>query len=216
MIARWDIIQGSLDWFEARYGKIGGTTSKQLMIDSGALLEELISTRLEPFEAPKDGYASEEMQRGAELEPMARVALSEYTGLGFLECGWLQSESHTMLGISPDGITEDLRFECEIKCPSRKKHTANLLCGEIPLEYLPQCVHSFTVNPTLERKYFLSFRPESKYPMYVKSITRDSIVNLGTNSRPVLKTVSDWVEVSKKKHDALEVSILAHLSILDF
>lgn len=216
MKAYFDIIQGTEEWHEIRYGKIGGTSSKQLMIDSNSLIEEILSTRLEPFEPLLDVFESYDMQRGTELEPMAREELSKYTGIDFLECGWLESETHHMLGISPDGISADFKASCEIKCPARKKHTANLRCNGIPAEYLPQCVHNFTVNPDLEVHYFLSFRPENKYRMFVKKMTRSSLVDLGTKSKPVVKTVSEWVDIAKSKHDLLDVIINEELKRLEF
>jgi len=213
MKAHWGIIQGSIDWHYLRYGKIGGTASKGLLVDSDTLLDDLISCRLEPLELDDDAYQSSEMIRGSELEPMARIALSEYSGHEFKECGWIQSDIN-IIGISPDGLTQDMRFACEIKCPSRKKHTQTLRGKSIPSDNLVQCVHYFTVNPLLERLYFGSFRPESQYRLAPFILERESMVNLGTKAKPVCKTVNEWAAIMRCKAIEMETLIQVELDKL--
>jgi hypothetical protein len=215
MKAYWDIVQGTEEWHRIRYGKIGGTTSNQLRIESDALLNEIISSKLEDFELEEDGFISSDMQRGNELEPLARREAKSYTGLDFKECGWLQCEENKLLGISPDGITKDFKFATEIKCPARKKHTETLRGKAIPADHLPQCVHNFTVNPFLEILYFVSFRPESKHPLFVKEMTRDTLVDFGTKAKPNVMPVSQWVKFIKGKALLLEANVIRELQILD-
>jgi len=214
MVAHWDIVQGTEEWHRIRYRKIGGSTSKGLFVDSDTLLDQLIGEHLEEFEL-SDGYESADMQRGTELEPVARQKLVEYTSIPFIECGWLQSDI-SVLGISPDGITKDLKFACEIKCPAPKKHVQSLRGGGIPLDNIHQCVHYFTVIPTLERLYFESFRPESKFPMFIRSIGRQSVVNLGTKAKPVWKTVNEWAAIARGKAISIESSIESEIKRLEF
>lgn len=213
MIFHWDIIQGSLSWYELRYGKIGGSTSKGLFVDSDTLLNELISARLEPFEMDDDSYESPAMQRGNELEPMARRAMSQYVGVEFKECGWIQSDVG-LIGISPDGISECGKVSIEIKCPGRKKHTETLRGGVIPLEHCHQIVHSFTANKSLDRLYFCSYRPESQYGMLVKEIDRSTMINLGTRAKPVVKPVNEWADIARSKAIDMETFIGVELERL--
>lgn len=216
MIAHWDIIQGSLAWHKIRYGKIGGTSSKGLFVDSDTLLDEIISAMLEPFELEDTGYASDAMERGNELEPLARLRLSEYAGIQFDECGWLQCDDNELLGISPDGINNTLTIDCEIKCPSRKKHTQTLRGGIIPLEHNHQIVHSFTVNQNLDRKYFASFRPECKHSLFVKMVSRHDLLNLGTKAKPVSKTIDEWARIARFNADELLKNALLEVEKLSF
>lgn len=215
MIAYWDIIQGTEEWHRIRYGKVGGTNSSQLRIESDALLNELISCRLEDFELEDEGYISSDMQRGNELEPLARRELCSYTGIEFKECGWLQCEEHNLLGISPDGISEDFKAAIEIKCPGKKKHTETLRGKVIPSDHLPQCLHNFTVNPHLEVLYFVSFRPESQYPLFVKEMNRQSLIDFGTKAKPNVMPVSEWVKFMKGKAMLFEANIIREMQILD-
>jgi len=217
MKVHFEIEQGSLDWFLLKHGKVGGTRAKSLYIKSDTLFYELLAEQTERYDEDNedDGYTSDAMERGKYLEPQARLELNRYTGLEFLECGWIQSD-HELLGISPDGITADLTAQCEIKCLGAKAHLRVCITNEIPLEHIPQCVHAFTVNSRLERLYFLAYRPESPKPMFVKFLTRDSEVNIGTNARPVIKTVAECLELSKKEANSLDAELKKTINNLNF
>lgn len=215
MIAHWNIKQGTEEWHQIRWGKIGGTTSKGLFVKSDTLLDELLSEITEPFEL-EDSFESADMVRGFELEPLARQEVSLYIGCELLECGWLQCEEIPLLGISPDGITSDMTISAETKCPARKKHMSTIRTNEIPLDNLHQCVHYFTVNPHLEKHYFASFRPEAIKPLFVKELTRQSEVNLGTKAKPVVKTISEWVSLAKTNAINLQTEIDNEINKLQF
>jgi len=213
---RIDTLQGTQEWFEVRYRKIGGSTSKGLFTPTETLMLELLAEFMEDFEM-EDTYQSSDMVRGSELEPYAIEELNKYTGHTFNSTGWLQCEEIPLLGISPDGITDDDRFSCEVKCPAKKRHAETILNDEIPLDNLHQCIHYFTVNPKLEKHYFASFRPENQYKaLFVKELTRDSIVNLGTKAKPVLKTVNEWTQIAKANAIELQKQIDLNLTKLQF
>lgn len=169
-----DVCQGSEEWHKERYGKIGGTSAGDLMSKTSfdKLKLELIGSALEPFEL-EDSFTSTAMQRGIELEPLARQYLEDYTGLVFNEYGWLQSEIDC-LGISPDGLTEDQKISCEIKCPSKSVHMSYIFGSILP--YFWQNINYFAINPKLEKHYFISYRPESMIPGHIIELTRDTIV----------------------------------------
>ena len=171
-----DIKQGSLEWFEIKWGKIGGTLSKGLFVDSNTLLLDIVSQQIEEFE-PSESFENEHMQRGKEMEPFALEYISKYTGIHFKTTGWLELEN-TILGLSPDGLSECEKFACEIKCLSRKEHTAILINNEIPKEKMFQLIHYFTVNSKLEKLWFISFRPESIKP-FIKQVTRNTVFDIG-------------------------------------
>src|ERR1700693_1039259 len=143
----YDIVQGTEEWFALKYGKVGGSTSKGLFVPSDTLLLELLAESTEPFVMEDDSYENADMIRGKELEPFARSESEKYTGLKFTVPGWMQSLSIPILGISPDGITEDLTTTLEIKCPGAKKHISTVYANEIPSDNIHQSLHYFTVNP---------------------------------------------------------------------
>lgn len=201
MIVHKDLVQKSIEWFELKWGKIGGTLSKGLFVNSDTLFIDLLSQHLEDFE-PSDSFENESMQRGNELEPFAIEYLEGYSGYKFNSFGWLQSEKNELLGLSPDGLTEDLKVGAETKCFARKKHTEILLSQEIPLEHVHQLVHYFTVNPSLEKIYFCAYRPES-VKNFVKELTLESKVNIGTKARPKIMTIEAVRDYSLEKADEL-------------
>ena len=175
-----NIIQGTEAWHEIRYGKIGGSTSKGLFTKGDGLFYELLAEMTEPFEMDYESFENMAMARGHELEPRARMELGQFAGVEFTETGWLQCEEISLLGISPDGITADLKISCELKCPSNKKHVESALSEEILPEYIHQCLHYFTVNPKLEKHYFASYRPENIFmPLVVRVLALGSVVNIG-------------------------------------
>jgi hypothetical protein len=221
-----NIIQGSPEWHEIKWGKIGGTLSKGLFVKSDTILIDILSQRSEEFEFEEDGFQNTAMQRGNDLEPFARQYLCDYTGIQFNQTGWLQSEENELLGISPDGISDCEKYSCEIKCFERKAHHTVLFHNEIPLDNLAQCLHYFTVNPKLEKHYFLCFRPEAN-KHFIRELTRKTVIDLGqtykeevkqfgvkgqeikpkiiTNS--LLLEIDSWVVKSKNSADTLLTQI---------
>lgn len=217
MKAYFNIEQGSTEWFEIKHGKIGGTRAKELFIKSDTLFYKLLAESVEPFDEDyEEGFKSDAMERGNELEPQARIELEKYTGHKFLECGWIQSENELM-GISPDGITECLTIQSEIKCPHPVAHLKMCVSDSIPLEYINQCVHAFTVNEKLEKLYFCSYRPECTLkPLFVKELNRNSLVNNGTVTKPVMVLISDLVRMSFREAEFLQEQIKTTIEQLKF
>lgn len=213
----FNIEQGSVDWFAEKWGKIGGTRAKELFVKSDTLFYKLLAETIEPFdEDAEESYQSEAMELGNFLEPQARIELQKYTGLEFIECGWIQSNNELM-GISPDGITADLTVQCEIKCPGAIAHLKMCVSDAIPLEYINQCVHAFTVNDKLETLYFVSYRPECTIkPLFVKKLTRDSLVNNGTVAKPKIESIQVLVNDSYCEADILQEQIKETINKLNF
>lgn len=212
MQVHYEIIQGTPEWHEMRYGKIGGTSSKGLFVDSDTLLYELVGCRLEPFILEPAGYVNDAMLRGAELEPFGRMELSRKIKVKLNQAGWIQSLSNPLLGISPDSLSDDETIACELKCPGRPVHIATLLANDIPLNNIHQCLHYFTVNPKLKQLHFASFRPECQIRMFHKVLTLESIINLGTKAKPVLNTVSHFrdlaLKAAKKLNEDIEIALI--------
>ena len=214
MINFKEIEQCSLEWHQIKWGKIGGTLSKGLFVNSDTLFLDILSQQLEEFE-PSESFTSDAMQHGKDNEPFARAYLNEYTGLEFKETGWLECDENTLLGISPDGITEDEKTACEIKCFGRKKHIEVLFKNDIPLENIFQCIHYFTVNPKLEKLYFIAFRAESA-KHFIKELTLDTEINIGTKSRPRIMSIEAARDYSLEKAEELENKLKKFKNQLEF
>lgn len=192
-----EIVQGTPEWFAIKYQKIGGTLSKGLFVPSDTLLLEILAELTEPFEMEEDNYVSADMIRGIELEPLHRSEIEKYTGVKFNVPGWLLSDECPLIGISPDGISEDLTISWEGKAPASKKHISTVYTKQIPGDNIHQSLHYFTVNPKLQKHYFSSFRPESDYPLFVKLLTLDTPIDLGTKAKPNVKSVGEWAQIAR-------------------
>lgn len=215
MIARHDIIQGTPEWLECKWAKVGGTRSKGLFTKGDTLYLEMLAEYTEQY-IYEESYISKDMERGNELEPQAIFEMMEYTGVQVQSVGWLQSVKCPIIGISPDAISEDETVCFEVKCPGAKKHVENCLSQDVPLDYIHQCVHYFTVNTKLETLYFGSYRPEALKKLKVWSLTRDSLVNLGTNAKPIIKTISEWTEIAFTEAELLNKRLNQGVELLGF
>ena len=205
MKAYYDITQRTDEWFEIKHGKIGGTRSG---VQEKTLLPEIVAELTEPFYGGDEGFTSFAMQRGIDLEPLARETLEAELFIQFNECGWLQSDENDLIGISPDGITQDETIMCEIKCPSAKKHMEQVLSKDILPEYVDQLIHAFVVNDKLEKHYFVSFRPENtKKPLWYRELTLISEVNIGTIAKPVMSIIGRQVEIRKEAFKSFKVKV---------
>ena len=58
---RIEVQQGTIEWHECRFRKIGGSTSKQLFVKSDTLKIDLVGRMLEDFE-DEDSYTSADME----------------------------------------------------------------------------------------------------------------------------------------------------------
>jgi len=215
MKPHFNIEQGSDEWHLIRQAKVGGSTSSQLHVKSDTLLEQLLAELAEPFQIPDEGFITAPMQRGKDLEPLAVAEVAKYTGLSFRSVGWMQSDECELIGASPDAITEDMTEIVEVKCPNAKTHISYLRAGIIPIDHVDQVVHYFAVHPELQKVHFASYRPECIKPLFVKTLTRDSFVNVGTKARPVMLSVADYANEKVTLAQSLTVRLKEEINKLN-
>ena len=214
MTPHFNIEQGSDEWHLIRQAKVGGSTSSQLHVKSDTLLEQLLAEMAEPFQVP-DNYVSFDMQRGKDLEPLAVAEVAKYTGLSFMSVGWLQSDECELIGASPDAITEDLTEIIETKCPNAKTHISYLRADILPIDYVDQVTHYFAIHPELQKVHFASYRPECIKPLFVKTVTRDTELNVGTRARPVMLSVGDYAKEKVTLAQSLTVRLKEEINKLN-
>ena len=92
---------------------------------------------------------------------------------------------------------------------------ATILANDIPLDNIRQSIHYFTVNPKCKKHYFVSFRPEAIKPLFVKVLTRESIVNIGTKAKPIMVTVQEASEKGMENAKKIESDVKNKLLILN-
>lgn len=170
-----DIEQGSDEWLQLRWGKITGTTFKQLFTSTWlGLLDQVVAERNSDFELT-DSVVSDAMQRGNELEPIARNLYEVETFQQVQQSGFCLSSKFPFLGLSPDGWV-GYNGAIEIKCPNTATHVQHIRQNKIPSKYAYQVLCYFVVNPDLDWLDFISYDPRFKpLPFWVKRITRDDL-----------------------------------------
>ena len=177
------IIQGSPEWMSMRIGKIGGSRIADLLTEGRGGAEsltrrkyknELIRERLTGKKL--DTYKTPAMQRGIDLEPMARA--------------WYEVKYNTFVDqvaivlhptieggqCSPDGIVESTNSLIEIKVPNPENHLDNILTDGKQLEqYYDQVMWQLACMPEKEFCDLVSFDPEMPDHLqgFVKRIYRD-------------------------------------------
>ena len=132
--------QRSDEWFQARLGKVTASRVADVMARTrsgyGAsrtnYMMELLCQRLTGVVEP--GYSTAAMQRGTDLEPVARAAYEVETGEMVQECGLVLHPSVDGFGASPDGLV-GAHGLLEIKCPNTAQHVAFLRTGMIEERY---------------------------------------------------------------------------------
>lgn len=143
------IEQGSPEWLALRKTKITATDASVIM---GA---SKWKTKLQLYKEKTSDLPqvkpNEAMQRGLDLEPIARELFIIKTGIemqpAVIEKDWAMA--------SLDGISSCGSRVLEIKCPGEKDHNEALL-GRIPSHYYPQLQHQMYVSD-VQLVYYFSF-----------------------------------------------------------
>ena len=168
------------DWFDARLGcvtasRVADVLSKTKSGESSLRKDyrmQLVLERLtnERTETPMTHI----MQRGVDLEPVARDRLSENLGLSIDESGFMLHQSVPWFGASPDGIILSEHAIVEIKCPTPTTHLACLLEDKVNPRYITQMQAQMSVTGA-SFGYFASY--DDRFPwdhqLYVRKIQRD-------------------------------------------
>ena len=151
-----DLIQGSEEWYDQRRGMLTASVIGQLITPSTmkpcdnpksrAIVAELAAERITGFTEPS--YASDDMIRGHDVEPLAVEAYTEHYApvehVGFM----VRDDLGFDLGYSPDGLVGD---DGLIECKSRraKKHLQTILADAVPPENMAQCQAGLLVSGRL-------------------------------------------------------------------
>ena len=189
-----DIIQSSPEWHEIKYGKVGGSSAKDLNaneskpIRGNAIYDKILAAKFEEF-FPEENISTFAMDRGVELEPYARAEFERIYNVKVSQVGWIELDNG-LIGISPDGLvcdesqiteTELINVEesIEIKCPSAAIHMKYIRNNDAFIEtYIDQLVHNFLVLG-VKRVRCISFRQENTAcPLLEFMVTPDTLVKV--------------------------------------
>jgi putative phage-type endonuclease len=177
------IEQGSPEWMALRIGKIGGSRVADVLTEGRGGAEsltkrkyknELIRERLTGRKL--DTYKTPAMQRGIDLEPMARAWYEVKYNIFVDQVAIVLHPTIDGGQCSPDGIVEATNSLIEIKIPNPENHLDNILTGGKQLEqYYDQVQWQLACMPEKEFCDLLSYDPEMPDHLqgFVKRIYRD-------------------------------------------
>lgn len=139
--------QKTEEWYAIKAGKASGSGVKNIRakIKSGEsatrrnyrmklVMERLLGRPLE------DGYSNAYMERGTEMEPIARAMYENYSNVLVDEIAWVPHPSIDNFGVSPDGLVGSEGL-VEIKVPSMPVHIGywlDAIEGKVPTDYTDQ------------------------------------------------------------------------------
>jgi putative phage-type endonuclease len=135
-----DIEQRTEAWDKIRLGKVTASCISDVMAKTKSgysasrknYMMKLLCERLTGRRA--DTYVNDAMQRGIDLEAVARSAYEVDQGVMVAEVGFVLHPTIPMSGASPDGLVGADGL-VEIKCPNTATHVEFLRTGEIDSGY---------------------------------------------------------------------------------
>jgi predicted phage-related endonuclease len=173
-----DIEQGSERWYDVRRGILTASVMGQLITPATQKIANNVTTRSITAELAAEritgftdySYASDDMIRGHDVEPLAVAAYSKHTDNPVTTLGFMVNDDHGFnLGCSPDGLVDD---DGMIECKSRrpKKHLQTILADEVPAENMAQCQAALLVSGR-DWVDYVSF--SGGMPLYTKRVEPD-------------------------------------------
>jgi putative phage-type endonuclease len=175
-----DVEQGSPEWFAIRRGKVTASKIIDVMAKGKGSAEsagirnyraQLVVERI--TDTVEESYCNAAMQRGTELEPMARECYEFLKSVSVEQVAFVDHPSIALSGASPDGCISDDGL-LEIKCPTTATHIEYLLGGKPPAQYIPQMQWQLACTG---RKYcdFASYDPRlsEDLQLFVVRLHRD-------------------------------------------
>lgn len=169
--------QRSEAWFEARLSRVTGSMAHNIWDKTKkgeriagwtSYQDQLLAEALTGISAD-DVYVTRDMQRGIELEPVARNALARQLGVRIRETGFLAHKT-LRAGSSLDGDIDDFRAVVELKCPRTTTHLRYIEANVVPDTYMGQGLHNLYVSGA-EVLYFGSF--DDRLPPHLQLFVKE-------------------------------------------
>lgn len=168
--------QKTPEWFALRLQYPLTASEAQAIGNQGKGLETLCWEKLEEKYsiADKERYINKDIERGVELEPLARDMYELYTGNKVDEVGFVVNEKISKVGgASPDGIIVSQNGLIEIKCFEDKKHFQYIVNGlEIESQYVWQVQMQMLFTET-DFVDFIAYNPNYKQSLLIQRVTTD-------------------------------------------
>lgn len=206
--------QGSPEWHAQRLGRVTASRIADVMAEGQGgkpsrtranYMAELIAERLTGV--AYEGFQSDDMRRGNEVEPQARANYCLDTGTALVQCGFVPHPRIAMAGASPDSLVGEVGL-AEFKCPKTATHLDTLRTRKIDGGYLKQMQFQLACTGRLWCD-FVSFDPRLPEPMQmvILRVARDPVM-IGEIEKAVTEFLRDLeMEVARlRKEFGLEAA----------
>jgi hypothetical protein len=160
----FNVEQGTEEWMALRRGKATTSNFGKIAANEGKAFgnpakEYALKIALESIGCPiDDNYTNEWMERGTELEPVARSVYQDFIFNEVGNGGFCIHGDYEDVGGSPDGLV-DKDGGIEIKCPKYTTHYATLKRGSFDPSYKWQLIGNLWLCK-LEWIDFVSYCPD--------------------------------------------------------
>jgi len=165
--------QGTPEWLKSRLGCPSGSGFDKLITAAGkpsTQAESYINQLIAELITGETTYVhtTEAMQRGTDLEPMAREFYSLASGNTVNETGFCKHD-RMECGVSPDGLIST-DGGLEIKCPTPSWHVSYLRAGKLPTKYKQQVMGCMWIT---ERQWWDFMSYHESMPALIVRVERD-------------------------------------------
>lgn len=145
-----NLTQGSPEWHTFRNQRVTATDAAVIMgLDPWTTPYKRWQQKLGLIPLP---VMTPAMQRGLDMEPIAREALSTHIGLPLMDAV-IENPKYPWAMASLDAIDPDLLVIAEIKCPGPEAH-GSAIAGIVPEHYFAQCQHQLMVSGASQMIYW--------------------------------------------------------------
>lgn len=168
-----NIDQNTEEWFGLRCGKITASQFKTVFSKPSTKgYWDLIYKKRAELKTGEieDSYSNKYMERGIELEPIAKNEYENYTFETIDNGGFFEYNKY--IGASPDGLLNNDGL-IEIKCPIASTMERYIDKNTLPSEYYYQ-VHGQMFCSGRDYVMFVAFHP--KYDLFIKKVDREDLL----------------------------------------
>lgn len=168
----YDMLQGTPEWFAVRKGKMTASHAQAIGNQGKGLDTYIFQILAEQFSSgEKEFFSNEHIDRGHELEPLARSAYEMERNVEVKQVGFIELDGY--VGSSPDGLVGS-DGGAEIKCHDDVKHTKMIINGESEIDpgYIWQCQMNMLIS---DRNWWdlIFYNPNFSKPLIIFRILPD-------------------------------------------
>lgn len=199
--------QGTPEWHQMRLGKVSASRMSDLLAKTKSgtaaasrakYMAQLLCERMTG--EPTEFFTTAAMQKGTEVEPVARAAYEAHNLTSVEQVAWVSHPSIEMAGCSPDGLVGEHGL-IEIKCKETHNHFDSILNDRIDPDHAAQMLWQMACTGRQWCDYvcFDDRAPEG-LQLFVKRLERDD-QKIKEMEDEVVKFLSELEKMIQKLED---------------